>query len=139
MGKISELINEIANKRTGKGVKNEQIGQAEQRLGLKFAEEYKEYLLTFGALQTDYVELTNLEEGYLDVCDKTEALRKLYKTFPRDYYVAFDIGVDSIVVVQNSQGLVALFEPGCEFSPEYESLSDVLYHIEFELAEGEDA
>lgn len=132
MGKISEIIEKITDKTTYIPASTEKIEQAEKKLGLLFAEEYKEYLTKYGALSTDYVELTDVEAGITNVCDITENLRKWYKTFPKDLYVVFYVGVDDIVVLQNVKGQIYYITPEHELVPAFESLADFLYHIEFE-------
>lgn len=130
MGKISETIYRISNKQTLGPSSVEKIEQAEMRLGLKFADEYKEYLSTFGALVTDYVELTHVENGIANVCVVTEKLRERYRNVPRDMYVIFNFGVDGLVALQNGQGKIFYIDP-YELTSEFDSLSDLLCRIEF--------
>ena len=131
MSNIIAIINKITNKETGSPASMEKIEQAEKRLGLKFAEDYKEYLTTFGALVTDYVELTNVRDGEVNVCDQTEDLRNWYRPFPKDMYVVFYAGIDDIVVLQNSTGEIFYITSEHELMPAYSSLAEFLQHIEF--------
>ena len=65
----------------------EQIADAENELKLKFSEDYKEYLSTFGAAFCGK-ELTGIcSSERLSVIAVTQRARSFYKSFPNDAYV----------------------------------------------------
>lgn len=63
----------------------EQIADAENELKLKFSEDYKEYLSTFGAATFCGKELTGIcSSERLSVIAVTQRARSFYKSFPND-------------------------------------------------------
>ena len=53
MDKIIQTVNSLSDLLPLKAATEMQITEAEQQLGLHFAEEYKEYLAAFGAIIAD--------------------------------------------------------------------------------------
>ena len=91
----------------GKGVADEVISAAEQRLGVAFPEQYKTYLKECGVLSFGSHEITGLGvTGYLNVVEATETERNLGGSFPNDCILIENIGVDGMLVVMNSTGCV---------------------------------
>ena len=104
-------INEIQlikqNVLTGKAATAEEIIAAEKSLGLKFAEDYKEYLLTFGNIAYEGHELTGIcKSKRLNVVDVTKKLRERIGVVPKTLYVIEETNYDGIVFWQNSKGIV---------------------------------
>ena len=66
----------------------EQIADAENELKLKFSEDYKEYLSTFGAATFYGKELAGIcSSERLSVIAVTQRARSFYKSFPNDAYI----------------------------------------------------
>ncbi|MBQ6340436.1 MAG: SMI1/KNR4 family protein [Kiritimatiellae bacterium] len=113
---MKTIIDEIAEHckvYKGTGVSDEVIASAEQRLGLTFPSQYKDYLKECGILSFASHEITGLGiSGYLNVVEATEAERKLGGTFPEDCVLIENIGVDGILVIMDAEGCVFSYQNG---------------------------
>lgn len=63
MSKIVELINSLPDMLPLKPATEVQITDAELQLRVRFADEYKEYLVAFGAIMADGIELTGIAKS----------------------------------------------------------------------------
>ena len=61
MSKVIEIIKKLNNLISLKPATRDEVEDVEIDLALPLAEDYKEYLLTFGAIIADDVELTGLQ------------------------------------------------------------------------------
>ena len=87
------------------------IRSAEQALGLKFASDYRKYLLAFGVASFAGHELTGVcKSRRLNVVNATEAERQI-TTVPENWYVLEQANIDSIVIWQDSNGTVYQTSP----------------------------
>lgn len=115
---MKTIIDEIAEHckvYKGTGVSDEVIASAEQRLGLTFPSQYKDYLKECGILSFASHEITGLGvSGYLNVVEATEAERKLGGTFPEDCVLIENVGVDGILVIMDTEGCVFSYQNGRE-------------------------
>ena len=94
---------------SGKGVGAETIQLAEQALGLRFAEEYREYLTSYGTASANGHELTGLGVSRrLDVTAVTEEEREKNPAVPDDLYVVEQVNIDDIVAWQSASGEIFL-------------------------------
>ena len=93
-----ELINESSDAFVGKGASDAEIWRAEEKLQLTFADDYKNYLRTFGAVM--------LNGHELDVVELTASKRKYINCISPELYVLEDCGIDDIVIWQDSKGIV---------------------------------
>ncbi|MDR0957652.1 MAG: SMI1/KNR4 family protein, partial [Clostridiales bacterium] len=91
----------------------DEIAEAEKKLGLSFANEYKEYLSEFGEVDADDIELTGIipELNNWSVVDLTLRERELalecgYDDITNNIYAVEDTGMDGIVVWQDSDGYI---------------------------------
>lgn len=91
----------------------EEIRDAEQKLGVDFAEEYKLYLRTFGAAVVEDHEFCGIcQTPRLNVVNVTLHEREgLTKLECESMYVVERLGIDNAVVWQNSTGTVYLTSP----------------------------
>lgn len=98
----------------GSGTTSEEIEKAEEKLGLKFSKEYREYLSEFGIGAYDGHEFTGISDiKRLDVVTVTEDERKNNPDVPRSYYVIEQANYDGIVIWQDEKGIVyESFESG---------------------------
>lgn len=75
------------------------IKNSEDKLNLIFADEYKEYLLTFGAVKSDIIAISGItEDEEYNVVKLTKKLKLYYTNIPSDFYVIEDVGVDGLVI-----------------------------------------
>jgi len=83
----------------------EEVKNAEEELGLRFAKDYKQYLLEFGLASADGHEFTGFAKSpRLNVIQATKALRGENINIPSDLYLVEDLQIDSILIWQSSSG-----------------------------------
>lgn len=112
MKKLTEVMREKPYFYAEQSATFAQIEQAEEELGLKFAKEYKEYVLEYGAASFDGHELTGFsDDEYLCVVNVTEKNRKVHKV-NSSLYVVEGAHIDGIVVWQDSEGYIYETSPG---------------------------
>lgn len=89
------------------GVSNDEIKKAEERLGVRFAEEYKEYLRECGAATADGHEYTGIcKAKRLDVVLVTEKERSAELEISDSAYVVEQTHMDGIVIWQTTDGAI---------------------------------
>ena len=89
------------------GVSNDEIKKAEERLGVRFAEEYKEYLRECGAATADGHEYTGIcKAKRLDVVLVTEKERSAELEISDSAYVVEQTHMDGIVIWQTMDGAI---------------------------------
>ena len=109
------------------GVSMEQIADAEKALTLRFADDYREYLLSFGIASSDGHEFTGIcNSKRLNVVDVTLAEKSITPSIPNDWYVLEEAGFDGIIIWQNSIGEVFQTLPGREAVKLADSICDYL-------------
>ena len=97
------------------GVHAEQIDNAENALGLHFADDYREYLLAFAIASSDGHEFTGIcNSKRLNVIDMTIAAKNSNPSIPRDWYVLEDANMDGIIIWQNKTGSIFQTQPNRE-------------------------
>ena len=97
------------------GASAEQISNAEKALALRFADDFREYLLAFGIASSDGHEFTGIcNSKRLNVVDVTLSERSINPTIPRDWYVLEEANIDGIVIWQSGTGEVFQTQPGRE-------------------------
>lgn len=95
------------------GVSAKQISNAEKALALRFADDFREYLLAFGIASSDGHEFTGIcNSKRLNVVDVTLAEKKIIPDVPQDWYVLEEANIDGIVIWQSSIGEIFQTQPG---------------------------
>lgn len=85
----------------------EQVAEAEIALGVRFAEDYRTYVLAFGAASCYGHEFTGVcRSPRLDVVTVTKELREIYPDVPGNYYVVEEGHIDGIVIWQAPSGAI---------------------------------
>jgi hypothetical protein len=108
---------------------NEEIKSAENKLNLKFANEYKEYLSCFGAVRSKIIALTGIiDDKEYNVVELTNELRPYYPQIPYNFYIIEDVGMDGLVIWQDDVGVIYQSIPGSEPFRINDNLSDFLEH-----------
>lgn len=111
MSKIVELINSIEKVKSIGGANASQISEAENKLGVSFPADYREYLENYGVIRFNGVELCGLNvTGYLNVVDATMQEKSVNAKFPEGMYVIEDLGVDARLIIGDSAGNVYLLQ-----------------------------
>lgn len=87
------------------GVDFQIIQDAEQTLGLRFSQEYREYVKEFGVASFQGHELTGIcGIPYLNVVDVTIMDKELMPGIEPSWYVIEEAHIDGIVIWQKSSG-----------------------------------
>lgn len=102
---IEQLLSQTRAFRKRSPATLEQINRAETILNLRFSEEYKEYLLAFGAASIFGHEFTGIcPSPRLDVVSVTNAERLNHSNIPSNWYVIEQANIDGIVIWQSKTG-----------------------------------
>ena len=110
------------------GISAEQIIDAEKALALRFADDYREYLLAFGIASSDGHEFTGIcNSKRLNVVDVTLAEKNINPGIPQDWYVLEEANIDGIVIWQNSTGEIFQTQLGRKAVKLADSICDYLY------------
>lgn len=99
------------------GVSDEEILLAEDKLGVKFSDDYKIYLKLFGLLSFESHELTGIcESARLNVVDSTLEELADNEFISNDMYLLEQVGVENMTIWQNTKGEV--FEVAYKQAPQ---------------------
>lgn len=128
MMELLDYLAQMENLVFSGGKDDGKIQEVEEKLGLKFSEEYKKYLRKYGSVSYENHELTGLNRSKrLNVVDCTFEQRKSNDCLLPDMYVVEDLGIDGIIVLQRSDGTVyMLFSYDNEISKVAGSLVEYL-------------
>ena len=125
---IIETIEGLKNMRCLRPASEARIAAAEQALGVTFARDYREYVSWYGAICARGVELTGVTDSKrLNVADVTRQERDLNPRLPRNMYVVENLGIDGLLILQDSTGRIFSVAP--KFVAK--SLSDYLRETDF--------
>lgn len=95
------------------GATEESISEAEKVLRLKFSDEYKEIVRSFGSVSVNGHELTGIcQSARLNVICVTLEERELNPSVPLNLYVIEQANIDGIVIWQSATGDVYQSVPG---------------------------
>ena len=108
MSKIVELMLQKKPFVFSGEITEEQIKDAEEKLGVRFAEDYREYVAVFGTASYYGHELTGIctSDSSVNVIDVTVAEREFISNIPNGWYVIEQTHVDGIVIWQDEKGRV---------------------------------
>lgn len=124
--KIIKLMQEQPAFHARSAASNEEITAVENVLGLRFAQDYREYVATFGAASFAGHELTGIcKSDRLNVVTVTMEERN-NMVVPADWYVLEQANIDGIVVWQNSAGAVYQTVPNMNPKKLCESLAEYI-------------
>jgi len=127
MSKIIDVINNLENLLSLKPASTDDVGNIEIELALPLAEEYKEYLLEFGAILADDIELTGVAKSKnRDVVQVTKKEWAANDKIKHNLYVVENVGIDGIVIWQDGSGTVYESRPNHEARKIANSLSDYI-------------
>ena len=127
MSKIVEIINNLPDLLPLKPATDIDIKDAEIQLRVSFNEEYREYLLAFGAIMADGIELTGIaKSAHRNVVNQTKQERELNPKIPDNMYVVENTGVDGIIIWQDTIGEIYQSSPNKEPKKIADSLSEYI-------------
>ena len=104
---IIKVINSLDDVIHGKATDTKEIIRAEEELGLKFADDYRSYVMQFGCMSIGSREFTGIsqQENYC-VVSVTSAQKHYNKNIPENWYVIEQLNIDGIVIWQSSEGKI---------------------------------
>lgn len=127
MSKIVDTINKLPDLLPLKPATDIDVKDAEIQLRVNFADEYKEYLLAFGAIMADGIELTGIaKSAHRNVVNQTKQERELNSKIPNTMYVIENTGVDGIIIWQDNTGSIYQSSPNAEPKKVADSLAEYL-------------
>lgn len=127
MSKIIEVIEKLPELLPLKPATMKEIENAEIELALPLADEYKEYLLTYGAIMADDVELTGIAKSKnRDVVQVTKREWSANSKVAHNLYVIENVGIDGIIIWQNTRGQVFESRPNHSVTIIANSLAEYL-------------
>ena len=112
MNDIIKVINSKDGVIHGKETNENEIKQAELELGLRFADDYRNYIKQFGCMVIGSREITGIssQKNY-NVVSTTKAQRNYNKNIPENSYVIEQLNIDGIIIWQSSNGEVFQTSP----------------------------
>lgn len=120
-------INEKVKVYHSTGSSGFEINQAELNLGVKFSSEYREYLKQYGAISFGCHELTGLNvDDYLSVVSVTKEERKNDINFPSELIVIENIGIEGLLILQDSTGKIYEYSSYKGMKKIFNSLSEYI-------------
>lgn len=131
MSTIILELNKKSNLYCENGATIEMIVKAENDLGLKFANDYKEYLQQFGSVSCGGHELTGIsKDAELDVVKVTLKNLEKNQNVKLPLYVIEETHIDGIVIWQSESG--EIFKAEYKEAPEkiFESLTEYVTTFE---------
>lgn len=129
MSNIKSIISKLPNMEFLQPASENQIRSAEEQLGLRFADEYREYLSFFGMAWSDIIAISGIcEDEDYEVVNLTNKIKKTHLGIPANFYVIEDVGVDGLVIWQSSTGEIYQSIPNSNPVKIFDSLSDFLIY-----------
>ena len=114
MSKIIDVISNLENLLLLIPASMQDVENVEIELALPLSQEYKEYLLEFGAIIADDVELTGIAKSKnRDVIQVTKREWAANNKIKHDLYVVENVGIDGIIIWQDGSGKVYESRPNC--------------------------
>ncbi|WP_027204068.1 SMI1/KNR4 family protein [Butyrivibrio fibrisolvens] len=112
MDDIIRTLREMEDFEYLKGASQSEVSSAETELNLRFANDYKKYLLEYGLASAGGHELTGIvESSRLNVVAVTKSFRNKYSELPIEAYVVEELNLDSIIIFQLEDGSVYEMAP----------------------------
>lgn len=114
-----ELLHFLKELGHTQGDYSDSVLEAESRLGINFAEEYRNLLINLGQFEIDIHEYTGVVlENYLNIVSATEEERQYTHPSTRSMYVIEYLGFDGIVIWQDTAGKIYQTVPNKDIEPE---------------------
>lgn len=127
MTKIVNTIQVLPNLLALKAASIIDITDAELQLRTAFSDEYKEYLLAFGAIIADSIELTGIAKSeHRNVVPVTKQEWELNTNVPHTMYVVESTGIDGIIIWQDKSGVIYQTSPSTHPKQIASSLNDYI-------------
>lgn len=129
---VIQLISNLENMRFIKPASADEIKTAEEKLGVQFADDYYEYVSTYGVISARGIELTGVtHHERLSVVSVTEKERKMNPNIPMNMYVIENLAIDGIIALQDTEGRVYTIVPHGKVKKLCNSLSEYIEKSKF--------
>ncbi len=131
---IIKAVNSLHSLFTKEPATADEIEKAEKKLGVKFAEDYKQLLMEFGWVESSEITLNTVSDKIMsNVVKDTEFLRETkLMEIPDNMYAICNFGIDLIFFLQDENGYIYEISPYTELRKINDSL------VEFILADIDD-
>ena len=127
MSDILETIQSLKGMCSLSPAKKTDVFLAESELDLHFAEDYKQYLLTYGLISAVGIEITGLiPSPRLNVVAVTRQEREMNPAMPVNMYVVEETGFEGLLILQEESGAVWSLTGNGKLKKEFDSLADYL-------------
>ena len=127
MNGIESVIGALTNLKHLAPASEMEILEAERRLGVAFADEYREYVKKYGVISAKGIELTGVTSSpRLNVADVTMAERELNPNFPQEMYVVENIAIEGVLTLQNTAGNIFELAPYSEPVKKHDNLGEYI-------------
>lgn len=124
---IIQIIKNLKGLKSLGGATAEEISQAQKKLGVNFATDFKEYVKEHGAISALNMELFGVSKhARLDTASITLEERAMREDFPADMYVIENVGMEGVLILQNEKGEVFEIAPHQKAKKIYNSLAGYL-------------
>ena len=130
MNDIIEIINSLDGLCSLGSVSKKEVDNAEAQLNLKFSIDYKMYVMAYGAISANRIELTGIcTSPRLSVINKTIDIRSQYD-IPVDMYVIEDMEIEQEIILQKANGEIYSFSSARGIKMINKSLSEYILSFE---------
>ena len=127
MTRIIQVINSLSALITLTPATQTQIADAELQLRVRFSNEYKEYLASYGSIMADGIELSGIAKSeHRNVVSLTKKEWDLNPKIPHSMYVVENTCVDGIIIWQDASGSIYQSSPSTDPKQVAKSLADYL-------------
>lgn len=124
---IVDALKDIPGYIGSNGRTEEEISEAERKLGIPFAKDYRAYLKEIGLACFDGHEFTGLTKtARLNVVSVTKEQRQYFDKAALLWYVIEEVGIDGIIIWQSSNGTVYATAPNSGAKKIANSLSEYI-------------
>lgn len=107
------------------------IQEAEKKLGLLFADDYKNIVKLKFPKEYCYATIMGLsDKPYLDVVTMTKIARKEYPNIPTNMYVIANLGIDFFYMLQDQTGKIYECHASTGIQKAYNNLNEYLQYLE---------
>lgn len=127
MKDIIEVIYSMEDVIHGNEVSESDITTAESELRIKFSDDYRRYVKTFGCMAIGGREFTGISRlANYDVVSITISQREYNTDVPIDWYVIEQLNIDGIVIWQSSSGEIFQTSPNTKPKKIFDSLAEYI-------------
>lgn len=130
---IVELINGLDILYQSNPATLEEIKNAENILGLKFADEYIQYVSAFGVVACEGMEFTGITDvEEVSVIDVTLKEREHNDYVPHNMYVVENTYIDGLIIWQDEKGIIYIAMPQEKPEKIADSLAEYIEKVIYE-------